>query len=1058
MKLFKPPWITHDDKPIFSIDIHPDESRFATGGQGDGGSSGKVIIWNMTPVVNQKDEVNDKIPKVLCVMDNHLACVNSVRWSCNGRYLASGGDDRLIMIWQFAGYGGAGVFGGQPTLKTSTGERWRCTHTLKGHTGDVLDLAWSPGNQWLASCSIDNSVVIWDVEKFPAITTVLKGHTSLVKGVTWDPIGSYVASQSDDKTVKVWKTLDWKLETTITKPFDECTATTHVLRLSWSPDGGILVSAHAMNNSGPTAQIIDRDGWKTDMDFVGHRKAITCTRFNSCMFSKLKTEGESKPYTCCAVGSRDRSLSVWLTSLQRPLVVVHDLFDNSVMDISWSFSGYSLLCCSWDGTVAYIQFTPQELGQTLTQEEKNKLHKETYGKTSTMVSQPLIIENPAMLAIQEKKNDSSVNDQNEKLKPPTTPIKYPTKQIETRTPSGKRRIIPVFVAPQEALGGIPRPFGSSSPFGKSNSSSNLSKSMEKFSDHSSNESPLKVVDKSKTSPHQNSSDKNPTTLKKNENESNIQPNAVQSSVTGKEKTQESFSSPAKLDNDTAHQKKKAVLDSRLCEKTLPSVVKEKLVPRSVHFNEQLEPAKNSPKIPPPPSSLPPSPSIIKPTDSHPPVFPRRPGRPPLHLKRKQGSLPASPGRKKHKIGKDNLKNLEDLGTRHDEHEKEVHHPLTKTTPTPRHTITTNVLPALKLTKKLTASCPKLPGTIIHIHNELNSDDKLIASALHKIICCVDKDEVWTSVMSAPATAVSLSRLIVCIGCSDHTVCVLSTKSGRQMLPQICFASSSSPLALLQCRGHFVMAVDALCNLSIWNTQNGSVVIDNKSFLNQIISNQNKPTSNSSEAMLQKCSLTDRGLPLITLSNNKALTYDVSLAAWIFVSLPGDSIEQFTDHITVTHDHSHDEDDINGLLSKKFSSGMGCQAGRTFHATASAQRDATLVSLERKLSASLLLQSASHYKRWLLAYVRYLVQGNYDLRLREVCDDLIGPPADRTISDNHVSWKPYILGLSKRMLLREEVLPVIGANLSFQRMYTEYHDQLELAEDSSDDDRMEDEFT
>lgn len=31
------------------------------------------------------------------------ACVNSVRWSCNGRYLASGGDDRLIMIWQFAG-------------------------------------------------------------------------------------------------------------------------------------------------------------------------------------------------------------------------------------------------------------------------------------------------------------------------------------------------------------------------------------------------------------------------------------------------------------------------------------------------------------------------------------------------------------------------------------------------------------------------------------------------------------------------------------------------------------------------------------------------------------------------------------------------------------------------------------------------------------------------------------------------------------------------------------------------------------------------------------------
>lgn len=57
--------------------------------------------------------------------------------------------------------------------------------------------------------------------------------------------------------------------------FSQCGGTTHVLRLSWSPDGQYLVSAHAMNNSGPTAQIVERDGWKTNMDFVGHRKAVT---------------------------------------------------------------------------------------------------------------------------------------------------------------------------------------------------------------------------------------------------------------------------------------------------------------------------------------------------------------------------------------------------------------------------------------------------------------------------------------------------------------------------------------------------------------------------------------------------------------------------------------------------------------------------------------------------------------------------------------------------------------------------------------------------------------
>lgn len=58
--------------------------------------------------------------------------------------------------------------------------------------------------------------------------------------------------------------------------FFQCAGTTLVLRLSWSPDGQYLVSAHAMNGSGPTAQIIERDGWRHDIDFVGHRKAVTC--------------------------------------------------------------------------------------------------------------------------------------------------------------------------------------------------------------------------------------------------------------------------------------------------------------------------------------------------------------------------------------------------------------------------------------------------------------------------------------------------------------------------------------------------------------------------------------------------------------------------------------------------------------------------------------------------------------------------------------------------------------------------------------------------------------
>lgn len=32
---------------------------------------------------------------------------------------------------------------------------------------DVMDVAWSPRDVWLASCSVDNTIVIWNARKFP---------------------------------------------------------------------------------------------------------------------------------------------------------------------------------------------------------------------------------------------------------------------------------------------------------------------------------------------------------------------------------------------------------------------------------------------------------------------------------------------------------------------------------------------------------------------------------------------------------------------------------------------------------------------------------------------------------------------------------------------------------------------------------------------------------------------------------------------------------------------------------------------------------------------------
>lgn len=471
-----PSSFTGKNLSIFSIDIHPDGSKVATGGQGN--DCGRVTIWNMIPIKSSEAELNNKVPKLFAQIDSHLHCVNAVRWSNSGNFLASAGDDQLIMIWTLSGrHAGPG-----PT------EQYRTVSTLRSHSGDILDLSWSHDDQWLASCSVDNMIVIWNTQRWPEIVTTLKGHTGLVKGITWDPIGKYLASQSDDKTLRVWRVSDWSEETVIREPFEQCGGTTHVLRLSWSPDGQFLVSAQAMNNCGSVAKIIDRQDWSSEKDFVGHRKAIPCVRFNPNIFkyqtlNKKKDENkESKLKRQCvvALGSRDKSISIWATAGSRPLMVISDIFDNSVLDFSWSKNGYQLMACSSDGTVVYLEFTESDLGPIYNEEERTQYLQQLYGNSvgnkSTIIHN--LIEDLDIMMLHKPKeatngisskddtanesgsaeksvsmpNAEAANSNSSSLTPKSAQAlrlaKGPTdKQIEIRSSDGRRRIIPLFIPP-----------------------------------------------------------------------------------------------------------------------------------------------------------------------------------------------------------------------------------------------------------------------------------------------------------------------------------------------------------------------------------------------------------------------------------------------------------------------------------------------------------------------------------------------------------------------------------------------------------------------------------
>uniref|UniRef100_A0A3P9J0L2 Protein HIRA n=1 Tax=Oryzias latipes TaxID=8090 RepID=A0A3P9J0L2_ORYLA len=1019
MKLLKPSWVSHNGKPIFSVDIHPDGTKFATGGQGE--DSGKVMIWNMAPVLREEDEKNDNIPKMLCQMDNHLACVNCVRWSNNGLYLASGGDDKLVMVWKRAALIGPSTVFGSST-KLANVEQWRCVTILRNHTGDVMDVAWSPHDVWLASCSVDNTIVIWNARKFPEMVTCLRGHTGLVKGLTWDPVGKYIASQADDHSLKVWRTVDWQMDANITKPFTECGGTTHVLRLSWSPDGQYLVSAHAMNNSGPTAQIVERDGWKTNMDFVGHRKAVTVVKFNPKIFKKKQKNGSSPkpsaPYCCCAVGSKDRSLSVWLTSLKRPLVVIHDLFDKSIMDISWTLTGLGMLVCSMDGTVAYLDFSLDELGDPLNEEEKNTIHQNIYGKSLAITNMEAqlsttIIENPEMLKYQQERqtttqasmaaagpessapkvnsvmNGESLEDIRKNL------LK---KQVETRTADGRRRITPLCIAQLDTGDFSPALFNSV-PILPSGSSISNQLAPQLNSDSSPGQMPSGLrpgQDPVLTSP----------------------PN---SATRGLEDHKDSMKATLLLTSASKIEPMKA-LDSRFTErsKATPGVT---AAIASTAGLAPLDRPKETPAALKEPKS---KEETSSDSEDRTPAINKN-----LALAKRKPELLTDGGevvekKKKGRPRKDKMPSLPQPFTQitppaEREPSRAPATPAPAAAAAAAAATTILRLPTPSMQKSFSLQVSMEPSVFLEVENELTV---VAGSKLSQLRCTRDGRD-WSTLLPSSVMAAAGSSDVLAVVCVDRMLSVFSA-CGRRLLPSIQLAT---PVSALHCSAHFVMVLTAGATLSVWDVHKHKAVVKNESLQN-ILSGADTTVSQSL--------LTPQGVPVVGLSNGKSYCFSCALESWTLVADKGDSLVQCADFRSCMA--SHDAPASSGPLAVM--QGRNLSAGRLASRLSSTphhlQQSMTMAFLENQLASALMLQSAQEYRYWLLIYARFLVNEGSEFRLRELCKELLGPVHKSAAS----SWEPTTLGLQKRELLRE-VLPVIGENLRFQRLFTEYQDQLEL---------------
>jgi WD40 repeat protein/class 3 adenylate cyclase len=75
---------------------------------------------------------------------------------------------------------------------------------LPRHTNAVNSVSWSPDGRWVATGSVDSSVRVWDAAS-GTLEERLTGHTGLVSTVDWSPDSRRIVSGGSDGTARVWE-------------------------------------------------------------------------------------------------------------------------------------------------------------------------------------------------------------------------------------------------------------------------------------------------------------------------------------------------------------------------------------------------------------------------------------------------------------------------------------------------------------------------------------------------------------------------------------------------------------------------------------------------------------------------------------------------------------------------------------------------------------------------------------------------------------------------------------------------------------------------------------
>lgn len=202
----------HNDK-VWSVSVHPTLPIIATAS-----TDKSTKLYKLS--------ARQKFPLVAKLEDTHKRSIRSVAFKpplggadtpkldfLDLPALAAGSFDSTISVWGIdepdVEYDIEEVIANQKEILTSPNNEWNLMAIIEGHENEVKAVDWNFQGQYLASCSRDKSVWIWEtdpetLEEFECVA-VLNDHSQDVKNVSWHPSMNILASSSYDDTIRIYQ-------------------------------------------------------------------------------------------------------------------------------------------------------------------------------------------------------------------------------------------------------------------------------------------------------------------------------------------------------------------------------------------------------------------------------------------------------------------------------------------------------------------------------------------------------------------------------------------------------------------------------------------------------------------------------------------------------------------------------------------------------------------------------------------------------------------------------------------------------------------------------------